>query len=205
MNRSRLLILLNGEIRKQRTVRRAARECAAVICADGGARHAIALGLKPRVILGDMDSLPARRPRWRDAVFLCDFDAERSDFEKALRFALERGYEDVWIADGFGGAMDHLMVNLALAERYSAKMRMRFVAEPEARILRPGPHHIRLKKGSRISLLTIGERCRVESTRGLLFALKNEWIERGSRGLANIATASTVRITITRGRAWAIF
>ena len=98
-----------------------------------------------------------------------------------------------------------MMVNLALAERYSSRMRMRFVDDPEARILRPGPHRIRLQAGRRVTLLAIGERCRVKSTRGLLFGLKNEWIERGSRGLANLATAATVHITITRGRAWVIF
>ena len=198
----RLLILLNGEMRRPRAVRRAARECSGVLCADGGARHAIRLGLKPRIILGDMDSLPARRPRWRDTVFLCDFDTERSDFEKALRFAAEHEYSEVWVGGALGGAPDQELVNFAVAERYAARLRVRFVDEPEARVLGPGVHTLRLK---RVTLLSLGDRCRVAATRGLAFPLKDEWLERGSRGLSNLATASTIRIAITRGRAWAIF
>ena len=203
MSRSRVLILLNGELGRPEPVRRAFRECGMVICADGGSRHAASLGIEPRLIIGDMDSLPRRLPRWRDTVFLCDFDPDRSDFEKALLFARERGFVEAWVAGGIG-ALDYTLVNFAVAERHSPKVAVRFVGETEARLLAPGSHRLACRPGRRVTLLSAGERARV-ATRGLLYPLKEEWLERGSRGLSNRATASSVRVTVRRGRVWAIY
>ncbi|MBI4347225.1 MAG: hypothetical protein HY553_10245, partial [Elusimicrobia bacterium] len=122
----RVLILLNGELGKAGPVRRAARECGLIICADGGARHASKLGLKPRLVIGDMDSLPSKLPRWKDTVFLCDFDPDCSDFEKALRFAADRGFKEAWVAGAFGDA-DYALVNFAVAEHWERDLPVRFV------------------------------------------------------------------------------
>ncbi|MBI5200299.1 MAG: thiamine diphosphokinase [Elusimicrobia bacterium] len=201
MSRStRVLILLNGDLGKGSSVRGAARECGLVACADGGARHAAKLGLKPRLVIGDMDSLPARLPRWTDTVFLCDFDADTNDFEKALRFAAERGFKEAWVAAAYG-APDYALVNFAVAERWAHKLSMRFLGEPEARLLGPGRHRVALSRGRRVTLISATERSRVE-TRGLAFPLKNEWLERGSRGLSNKATGATVVVKVRQGRVW---
>ena len=56
------LLLLNGELREPKAVKALARRADAVLCADGGARHARALKLVPDCVVGDMDSLPRPRP-----------------------------------------------------------------------------------------------------------------------------------------------
>ncbi|MDD5628740.1 MAG: hypothetical protein PHU21_06725, partial [Elusimicrobia bacterium] len=85
-------LFLNGELPEPDLARRLARRADLVVCADGGARHAVRLGLRPDVVVGDMDSLPRPLPRaWRGVSFLCDFDEDSSDFEKALRFAARAG------------------------------------------------------------------------------------------------------------------
>lgn len=197
---SSVLILLNGELGAASAVRRAAREAKLVICADGGARHAASLKIKPRLIIGDMDSLPARLPKWSDTVFLCDFDADSSDFEKALRFAANQGFREALVAAAFG-APDYALVNFAVAERWSDKLAVRFLGEPGARLLGPGTHRLACRRGRRVTLLAMRERSRI-ATQGLLFPLKNEWLERGSRGLSNRATSSTVTVNVRQGRVW---
>ena len=198
---SRVLILLNGELGRSAPVRRAARETSLLVCADGGARHAAKLGLKPRLVIGDMDSLPARLPRWTDTVFLCDFDTDCSDFEKALRFAAERGFKEAWVAAAYG-APDYALVNFAVAERWAGKLAVKFLGAPEARLLGPGTHRIPCRRGARVTLVALADRARI-ATKGLQYPLKNEWLESGSRGLSNKATASTVTISIRQGRVWA--
>ena len=93
------LILLNGEIRDSKSVRKAAKEADAVICADGGARHAKALGIAPDFVVGDMDSLAHPLPRtWKRTRYWCDLDVERSDVDKALDFARSLGARRVQVA-----------------------------------------------------------------------------------------------------------
>ena len=96
----------------------AAVDPAAMICADGGARHLEAAGLVPDVIVGDMDSL--------DPAALRDYEAKGSrilrhaprkdetDTELALREAFRMGPAEVWIWGALGYRVDHLLANISL-------------------------------------------------------------------------------------------
>lgn len=92
-----------------------------IICADGGAMHALAMGLTPDLIVGDLDSLPKnilddmiargveiqRHPVKKD----------RTDLELTLSAAIERGAEEVLILNAFGGRMDQHLANILLLTR----------------------------------------------------------------------------------------
>src|SRR5579859_6399292 len=107
------LILLNGELKNPDAVRRLVKSGATLLCTDGGVRHAASLNLEPRLVIGDMDSLPSPLPHWKNTVYVCNFDQNRSDFEKTLQFARSRGIQAVWVAGALGGRLDHELVNLA--------------------------------------------------------------------------------------------
>src|SRR5208282_5741093 len=87
-----ILLLLNGELGSAAQARKLGRQASLVLCADGGARHAAKLGLVPRAVIGDMDSLPDSLPRWKSTIYVCDFDSDVSDFEKSLRFIARRKF-----------------------------------------------------------------------------------------------------------------
>ena len=102
---------MNGELREPAAAKKLARSANAIVCADGGARHAKTLGLIPHVIVGDMDSLPRPLPRsWKKTAYLCDFDVNRSDMDKSLDFVEQSGFAKVWIAGALGGGLDHELV-----------------------------------------------------------------------------------------------
>lgn len=196
------LILLNGDLRDPKAARAAARRADAVICADGGARHAAALGLRPDFIVGDMDSLPKRRPKsWRKTLYWCDFDPERSDLDKALDFARSLGARKVRLAGVLGGGLDHELVNFAALEESARGLDLTVVDGGAARLLGPGRHRLELRKGGRFSLLA-APRARLSLT-GARFGLKNELLRRGSRGLGNRA-AGAVILTVKEGRVWVV-
>ncbi len=200
MTRRSALILLNGELPNPSRVRAMARG-RFLICCDGGSRHAAALGLTPRLIIGDMDSLPRRRVALKRATFLCDFDENASDFEKALRFLSRRGFLEAWVAGAAGGKLDHLLVNLALMEKYSSRMRLHLLGDLEASLLHKGRHTFNCGRGQRVSLLPAGKTA-VVTAAGLRYPLKRFPLERGSRGLGNQAVSNRVRIRLHSGRLW---
>ena len=193
------LILLNGDIPERRLVRVWAARVSRLICADGGARHAIGLRLEPDFVVGDMDSLPHPLPRWKRTVYWCDFDENLSDFEKALRFAKDIGCRRVFVAGALGGRVDHAMVNLALIERYSSRLEIVLLDRGAARLLGPGLHRFALRRGAVFSVLA-APRAAV-TLAGARYPLNRLALEAGSRGLSNKAEGR-VSLTVHRGRAW---
>jgi thiamine pyrophosphokinase len=194
------LLLLNGELREPAAVKALARRADAVLCADGGARHAKTLGLVPDAVVGDMDSLPAPLPKkWRRTAFLCDFDEDRSDLDKTLDFAAAAGARRVWVAGALGGGLDHELVNWATLEARGAALEIVVIGGGAARLLGPGRHVLDLRRGERFSLVA-APRARVTLT-GARYALRGEVLARGSRGLGNRAEKRVV-LTIRSGRVW---
>lgn len=193
------LILLNGELRDPRAARAAARAADWLICADGGARHAAALGLTPDFVVGDMDSVGLVRPS-SGITFINDLDPDRSDFDKALDLAKRLGAGKVFVAAARGGSLDHELVNIGVLEK-SRGMDALVIDGGTARLLGPGRHRLPVKKGARFSLLA-APRARVTLT-GARFGLKNEVLLRGSRGLGNRADGA-VLLTVNQGKVWVI-
>jgi thiamine pyrophosphokinase len=197
-----VLLLLNGEVPDPALVRRLARRCGAVLCADGGARHAAALGLEPDFIVGDMDSVPRGLPKkWRRAVYWCDFDPNRSDFEKALELVRAIGCRRLYVAGALGGRLDHALVNLALAGKQGPSLSLLLVDRGVAELLGPGCYRLGLPLGARLSLLAAGS-ARLSAT-GLKYPLKKARLEPGSRGLGNVVTGD-VSLTVHSGVVWAM-
>ena len=89
-----------------------------VICADGGARHVLALGMAPRTVIGDMDSLPKQvLDDLRESgcqILRYPSRKDETDTELALRYALERKPEEIEIYGALGGRIDHTLANISL-------------------------------------------------------------------------------------------
>jgi thiamine pyrophosphokinase len=197
------LVLLNGELSDPGLVLKLARAAGCVVCADGGARHAARLGLVPAAVVGDMDSLPKRRPRWEGTTYLCDFDEDSSDFEKTLRFVRSIGASPVWVAGAFGGRLDHTLANLSLAEKYSRDLSLCLVHEGLAWLAGPGRYAFACPAGRLVSLIPAGGPCTV-STRGLRYGLRRGVLRPGSRGLSNVALSARPVVEVHRGRVWIV-
>lgn len=180
---------------------RLARRCGVIVCADGGARHAAKLGLKPAFIVGDMDSLPKPLPRsWKKTVYWCDFDESRSDFEKALEFARDIGCGRLYVAGAMGGRLDHELVNVAVAAREGRKAPLALVGRGVAQLVGPGRCAVPAKRGKTFSLLAAGAPAKV-SLSAARYPLKKSKLEPGGRGLSNVSLGSPV-LTVHSGWLW---
>ncbi|MDE2040016.1 MAG: thiamine diphosphokinase [Elusimicrobia bacterium] len=194
------LILLNGEIPEPALVRAAAKACRGIICADGGLRHAVRLGLRPDFVAGDMDSLPRRLPPAPALVYWCDFDENRSDFDKALALAARLGCRRAYVAGALGGRADHALVNLGVFERYRGPLELLLLDRGLARLLGPGRHSLPLRRG-RFSLLAAPSA--VLTLGGARYPLRRFALHSPSRGLGNSARGRPL-LTVHRGRVWLI-
>ena len=88
---TRTIIFANGELTNIEKARALLKADDYIICADGGTRHALALGLKPNLIVGDLDSVTdAELQKANAKVVQYPRDKNKTDLELALNHALEK-------------------------------------------------------------------------------------------------------------------
>lgn len=179
-----------------------------VVAADGGARHAAALGRSLDLWIGDGDSLgedgiaelaAAGIPTRRLAV-----DKDESDTELALRAAIEAGARRVTILGALGGArFDHGLANVwLLADPRLAGRDVRIVdAASRIRLIGPGRTDLGGRIGDLVSLLPFGGDAGDVTTSGLSYPLRSEPLRIGpSRGLSNVRATADAWIEVGSGR-----
>ncbi len=88
-----------------------------IIAADSGYDTALRLGLVPRLLVGDMDSIISA-PEGVDTLRV---KAEKDDTDTmlALSIALEQGAEQITVIGGGGGRADHWLSNIFMLESLS--------------------------------------------------------------------------------------
>ncbi len=116
INMNRIIIFANGELPNLDKARALLRDDDFIIAADGGTRHAIALGRTPSVIVGDLDSLPANFEisKFDNEVILYPKDKNETDLELAIQHALTLSPDQIIILAALGGRLDQTLGNIAL-------------------------------------------------------------------------------------------
>ncbi len=116
-------ILLGGELRLTERLR-AAVSGSRFIAADGGMRHALAIGVEPELWVGDFDSTPADLQGAFPNVPRQPYPAAKAatDGEIAVSEAIDRGATRLILAGAMGGersdhAIQHLLYGIQLAEK----------------------------------------------------------------------------------------
>lgn len=172
-----------------------------VAAADRGLETALALGIEPDFIVGDMDSLTDRSLLERfpsERVFLYPTDKDETDTEIGLRMLRHRGCTDIAIAGGGGGRMDHLYAIAMLFERSAPPTRW-ITAHEDIRLVE-GSVEFPGWKGSIVSVFPIGEEVSHLRSEGLKWPLDGLTFRRGYGGVSNVVTADPARVSVARGR-----
>lgn len=196
-----VLVFANGDFEAGPWVEPYLSSATAVIAADGGLRHARALGLRPDVVIGDMDSLPPHSETELAAagrVVRFPREKDETDLELALAYAAEHNNEPIRILGATGGRFDHMLANiLLLASPALAGRDVRAVGPHETIWLVTAWTEVVGQVGDIVSLIPVGGDAVVAATTGLLWALHNETLRFGqARGVSNelIAPRATVEV-----------
>lgn len=179
-----------------------------VIAADGGARHAAALGRPIDLWVGDGDSLGAAGIEALRAagvpIELARVDKDESDTELAIVAAARAGASRVTILGALGGArVDHGLANVWLLAHQALAGRDVALVDDAARIrlLSAGRHDLGGRVGDLVSLFPFGGDAGGLTTRGLRYPLTDEWLRSGpARGLSNVRDAADAAITVGSGQ-----
>ncbi len=177
------------------------------IAADGGMRHARALGLEPELWVGDFDSTPADLAARHAGVprRTHPADKDKTDGELAVEAALARGATELILVGALGGQFDHALGHAVLAIRL-ALQGLRVVlssGSEEAHPLIAGEHRLELPPGSRLSIVGLAEMTGL-TLEGTRWPLTGAHVDLGSTlTLSNVAEGH-VQVRLVSGYGLAI-
>lgn len=177
-----------------------------LVAVDGGLRHLRRLGLKPDLLIGDLDSVnPDELAELVKAgIEVRQFPPakDQTDLELALDHAFEIGYTQIIIAYAFGDRVDHTLGNISLLARPDLEGITLSLddGQVEARLLKQSAS-LPTQPGDLISLFPWGEPVDGISTKGLEYPLYNETLlPWQARGISNIALGDSIELEIQSGR-----
>ena len=177
-----------------------------VVCADGGALHARALGFAPQTIIGDLDSLSAGQVAEFKAagaeIIAHRADKDETDLELALHHCQQIGATAIHILGGLGGRFDQTLANIFLLTHPAFRdMRIDIIDGDQAvRLLQPGAHRIDGEPGDTISLIPLTSAAEGISTRNLQYPLRRETLLPGpARGISNVMLGDRAELEFARG------
>lgn len=201
---SRCIILANGELPDLQAARELLRPDDTILAADGGMRHALDLGLRPAVIIGDLDSAS---PEWKSMaeagteIILYPRDKDETDLELALGYAVEHGHREIRILGALGGRLDQTLGNLSLLTgEGNAAIDLRLDDGVEQAFFTRKQASIEGGKGDLVSLIPWGGEVAGIRTDGLRWALTNETLQpHRTCGISNEMTGSHAHVSIESG------
>jgi thiamine pyrophosphokinase len=178
-----------------------------VIAADGGAGHALRLGLTPDVLVGDLDSVSAgeieRVEAAGGAVIRHPADKDETDLELALDHAAGAGAAHITCLGLVGGRWDMTIANLLLlaSPRFDGIHLEVLTGLTRMHILRGGETiDVTGSTGTRVSVITLRGPAEGVTYEGLAWPLTDASLPFGSpRGVSNRMESATATISIRSG------
>lgn len=199
----RMLIFANGELPRLESAHSLLKPDDFIICADGGTRHALALGLIPNVIIGDMDSLP---DTFQSSAFKGEFiqvsaDKNETDLELALKYALAFHPEEILVIAALGGRLDQTLGNISLiSDLRHSTFDLRLADGVEEIFFCRDQAHVKGGSGDIVSLIPWGGEVSGVETENLKWPLRKETLyPYKTRGISNEMLGDEASIKISSG------
>ena len=204
---ARAVILTNGNLDKPELARSFIRPGSRIICADAGAHHAIAMGLEPDVVVGDLDSLSAdlRVHLEELGVRFVVYPArkDQSDLELALQLAVEEGAAHIDLMATMGGRLDQSLANLLLLTRPEWEaVHIRVIDGDEVAWVVHGKQHSEIdgQPGDTVSLVPLTPSVTGVFLEGVEWPLKDATLQLGSTlTISNVLATARASLYMSEG------
>jgi thiamine pyrophosphokinase len=178
-----------------------------VIAADGAFDHALAAGLTPAGLVGDLDSISADGLAWAEqhaTIQRHDPDKDHTDTELALSMAVDFNPARLIMVSGGGDRLDHTFAAIGAlghTSLTSVPVIEAWWGSQHARVLHgPGRLRFDVVPGTTISLLAMHGRCKGLTITGVQWPLEAERLPPlVGRGVSNIATDEHIEVTVSEG------
>lgn len=201
ITRKHILLVGNAPSLPATLLRRLAAGASLIVATDGGADKALAAGLRPQVVIGDLDTVSEQaRTALAQAQWVHVKKQDNTDLEKALLWLKNKPSSLLLLAGFSGGRIDFEIGNFLAVYPYLKKHTICFIG-PHWQMwpLRTGKNFT-CRKGARLSLIPL-QPCRGVSLSGCQYTLHEEnlsWKKAGYT-LSNRVQKSRVTVSLRGG------
>ncbi len=195
------VLVANGELRWTPELASLAASADPLLAADGGADHLARLGLKPHLVVGDLDSLSDATRAWVGAGRLLHRpDQDRTDLEKGIAVAFdELGVPGLTVLGAFGGRPDHEQGNVGLLARLARGLGLLYLSAGGVMVAAEGRLELPAAPGETWSFWTFDPAVRV-TLRGVEWPVESADLSAGGRpSISNRAAAERVVVESSGG------
>lgn len=197
----RALLIGNGETQEAVFLQKLARKADLILATDGGADRALSAGVRPDVIIGDLDSISPQAKKILPAEkFIFVNNQNNTDLEKALDYLAAHQCTQCTLTGFVGGRWDFTFGNFLSVYPYLDKMDI-CVAGKGWKIW-PLTHSVTktVRPGARVSLIPAAD-CQNVTLQGLVYPLEHANLSLGRTGqtLSNVAKLSEITISFDKG------
>ncbi|HEU4765484.1 MAG TPA: thiamine diphosphokinase [Candidatus Eisenbacteria bacterium] len=197
------VVLTHGIPPSRETLHQAVQAAALFVCADGAADHALAYGIEPHVVIGDLDSVKEETlARFPKAEVVQDADTETTDTEKAIRYVIARGgFRQILLLGASADRLDHVIGHLSLLLRYSDRIAITLMDERCRAFVGTETTTLDLPSGTVVSFFAVGGPAAGVTTQGLRYPLAQDRLELGVRdSISNVVEARPATVVVEQGR-----
>jgi thiamine pyrophosphokinase len=201
----RAIVFANGEFPDPQSARKLLRPGDLIVAADGGTRHALAAGVTPDIVIGDLDSLsPETRARLEAAgtrIVRFSPRKDETDLELALLHTAQEGATEIVILAALGGRLDQTVANVLLLALPELKgLAVRIVEGAQEAFLIHNRAIIAGQPGDTVSLIPLGGDAVGVTAEGLEWPLCEDTLRFGpARGVSNVLTTERASVRVLRG------
>ncbi len=202
----RLVIVANGDLKDLAFYEAIIKPGDYIVCVNGGTGHALALGLKPDLVIGDLDSLSAADreevSRINPELIVHPSEKDKSDLELALDHCVKMKPLEIIIIGALGGTrFEHAFINvLLLYIPLRKRIAARILSENQEVMLVRDEVTIQGNAGDYLSLYALTNRVDGIVTEGLKYPLNNDSLYFASTlGLSNEFTSAQAKVSLQSG------
>ena len=195
-------LFLNGELRgsKKFYLDFIEKNMGDIYCADGGANICYELGLTPKEIYGDLDSIKNEVKEFYQEknIKFIKFQVEKdyTDSELILN-EIQNKYNVIYCIAGLGGSIDHELTNINLLDKY---LNLIFISQKEKIFKIDSNYKFNNMINTKISFIVFSDEVKGLTLQGFKYDIENLDIKKGeARCISNIILENEANFFIKSG------
>jgi thiamine pyrophosphokinase len=208
----RAVIFANGVLKNIQDIHNIVLPEDLIIAADGGTTHCQTLGIKPSIIVGDLDSLNTdyleSLRTSGTKIISYPTNKDQIDLELSIRKAIELGCDEILVLGALGARWDMTIANLLLpALSEFSKASICFIDECQEIFLLRGEGELifKGKKGDILSLVPLGKDAEGITLQGLVYPLDDDVLKFAATcGISNVFLEDKVTVYLKKGMLFCI-